>query len=628
VQRLDLFVMQGYASLSLARRASKFVVYLESRVDVSLRPCIKIYGSYITVLTQTAAGLTSAAEFVKTMENGINRRPAPSVWLYNSLMAGYLREGQHDLIDAMWSNIRTRTDCNTITYSHVITSLLHRDMVEAAYDTLIELDESKVEYFPTDVLKFNTIIRSLAKKGFIRKAEHLFDLLRSRDSTRSRPKPNALTYSFIIDMYCKHGRGLEALKMAESLDPDIRTHICISNSMMNVYAINGHPTRAIELFQSLEAPGGEVNEQKYRYYVEAMSHHEETFPLALELLHSMEERKLSHRPAPSLYIYNGIINGYIRHGYFEAALRMFRSLPHFPNAYTNSIIMEAYSHLALIPSSSISDVDEKENPEAIAFFHKHKDQSNHQAFFQSSLKTFSAMGRFDLFEECVDVIVKKSITYSIDSIIATLELFGHSLRRAENDETQFSSKEAQTRRLIEKLRSSPGGMASKSLQEKQSVDLIVGRFVSMLRQERKLPRMNARDVIEVFDTNSAESMLDTHRPNQKLIAYTAMAELIDQDFSLFLKILSSTNVIILPNEFMRDFYVGGRREISFGSSVTPTLPGENKFESHNYRNDRAIRAVVRRLSESAPPSAQVRFVSRDRESVSLLQADKRRSLKR
>ena len=301
---------------------------------------------------------------------------------------------------------------------------------------------------------------------------------------------------------------------------------------------------------------------------------------ALELFQSME-KGTKNRPKPDVITYASIIDMYSKNGHVSKAIYLFISLNGNPNDIINGTMMELYGAYGMVD-------------DGVRFFHQQKSVNKDIQFYDSAIKVLAVHGDLNLLHEYFEAIRLHRVDCTKKMYISSLDCLGHHIRKLHSNDHNINLEEAQ-QKLLKSLE-----LANSSfrMSDDDKKDIFHG-YMHMLKNRLEMPKYIIESpTIDVVDTNlllkpNEEFFTYLSKSTASVVAFTGLQELPDSNFELYVKILKEItkegNLTVFPNEFIQETYIGSRQEKS---------PGV--FESHNDRNDRAIRTATSYFKKKFP----------------------------
>ncbi|KAL3840036.1 hypothetical protein ACJIZ3_024627 [Penstemon smallii] len=251
------------------------------------------------------------------------------------------------LWDFLKNMSRRKIDCNLVTTSTMtclIKALGEEGLVNEALSAFYRM---KQFHCKPDVCAYNTVIYTLCRVGFFKKAKFLFEQM---ELPGFRCPSDAFTYTILISSYCRYAmetgsrkairrRMWEAnhlfrLMLFKGFVPDVVTYNCLINGCCKTNRIG----RALELFEDMLKKGCEPNRITYDSFIRYFSAVNE-IERAIEMLRMMKERR---HGVPSSSSYTPIIHALCEVGRVKEARDLMMELVDggsIPREYTYRLVV-------------------------------------------------------------------------------------------------------------------------------------------------------------------------------------------------------------------------------------------------------------------------------------------------
>ncbi|KAE8654131.1 Thioredoxin superfamily protein [Hibiscus syriacus] len=214
-----------------------------------------------------------AEEVKKMREKGVS----PNVQTYNNLINGYEKMKVLDMCFAIIEEMEMdEIKPSSVSYGSLINCLTGH--VTDAFSYFDEMVKSGTR--PT-IVKFNTLINGLYKKGKVTEVEALLP-----DIMSNRCNPDVITY----------------------------------NTLLSGYSNQGNAHKCLELYENIKSSS--IKPTLTTYHALITGCNKEGIELAERLFHKMEEMHLT----PDLLVYNAMIHLYSEHGDVENAFSLYHKM--------------------------------------------------------------------------------------------------------------------------------------------------------------------------------------------------------------------------------------------------------------------------------------------------------------
>lgn len=167
----------------------------------------------------------------------------PSIVTYNTIINGLCKVGRTSDAEEVSKGVLG----DVVTYSTLLHGYIEEDNVNGILETKQRLEESGIQM---DIVMCNILIKALFMVGALEDARALYQAMPEMDLVA-----NSVTYSTMIDGYCKLGRIEEALEIFDELRRMSISSVACYNCIINGLCKSGMVDMATEVFIELNEKG-------------------------------------------------------------------------------------------------------------------------------------------------------------------------------------------------------------------------------------------------------------------------------------------------------------------------------------------------------------------------------------
>nr|AYM00921.1 pentatricopeptide repeat protein [Salvia miltiorrhiza] len=245
-----------------------------------------------------------ARDFVRRLERSRSRL---DVKAYSALLDGLRKSGMvDDALQLLSAMIEKGITPNVVTYNSMIQGLWTRET--GGCKVLVnEMSNSNISL---NVITFSILIDAYCKERKMEEAEDLLEIMKQRNVC-----PTVVTYNTLIDGYCLRGKLTKHKVLDSMVDKGLKPNIVTYNCLLNGYCRKGRIDEAWLHFLEVPCKGLEHDTITYTTMIHGLFS-KRRFSEGWKLFKDMEARRV----CPDIYTYSTLLDGLCMNGETDEAL--------------------------------------------------------------------------------------------------------------------------------------------------------------------------------------------------------------------------------------------------------------------------------------------------------------------
>lgn len=246
---------------------------------------------------------------IETALELFDRMPERNVDSWNTLIAGHVKCGRLDMARRLFDEMPLK---NVVSWSAMISGYAQGDCPSEA---LVLFEKMKALGVRANLAAIVSMLSACSQLGALEKGRQVHAYIES-----NKMKMDSIIGTALIDMYAKCGCIDKAFHVFDALVPK---DVFSWTAMISGSAVNGHGTKALELFAQMELDGVRPNEVTFVGVLCACSHGG-LVELAGLYFHSM---KAKYGLEPTIEHYGCMVDALGRAGLLEEAVTLVQAVP-------------------------------------------------------------------------------------------------------------------------------------------------------------------------------------------------------------------------------------------------------------------------------------------------------------